>query len=121
MKKAFSLGALVVISALVMVAPASASKTHNASAAGDKGALTASSAGGTTTLTGCGYKNGYAVTITVTDTTGASQSMVAGDVGQNCVSASFTLAAGDYSARATQDIDGGLVRLDYPTLGFTVA
>jgi uncharacterized protein YggE len=121
MKKVFSLVALVVISALVMASPAAAAKTHAASGAGDKGALTVSSAGGVTTLTGCGYKNGYAVSITVTDSTGAQVTEVASDAGQNCVSASFTLASGDYAAHASQDVDGGLVRLNYPTLDFTVA
>jgi hypothetical protein len=121
MKKVFSLGALLVVSALVMASPAIAAKAHNASVAGDKGALTAVSAGGVTTLTGCGYKNGYAVSITVTDSTGAQVTEVASDAGQNCVSASFTLAVGDYSANAAQDVDGGLVRLNYPTLDFTVA
>jgi uncharacterized protein (DUF2141 family) len=120
MKRFLFIPLLAVFALAAFASPAMAAK-HAASAAGDKGSLTASTSVGVTTLTGCGYQHGYAATITVTDSTGASQSAVATDAGQNCVSASFTLAPGDYSARATQDVNGGLDRINYPWLFFTVA
>jgi uncharacterized protein (DUF2141 family) len=86
-----------------------------------KGSLSESQTGSTVVLTGCGYKPGYAVSVTITDSTGVSQSIPTVVAGRNCVTVSVTLAPGAYSAHATQDTNGGLYRINYPTLVFSVA